>query len=108
VDWLWKAPIGCDGIEEVALRRPSNTPGCSELNEFFRSPFAGVDMISLPFLVRSVDDEPDFISTGSVAGRSSTTRSTVPVVSLVSGLAGHRFAGGHFIDLNGTLEDVTL
>jgi hypothetical protein len=86
----------------------SDTPDRSEPNELFRSPFTGVDMISLPFLVRSVDDEPDFIATGSVAGRSSMTRLAAPVVSLVSGLAGHLFAGGHFIDLSGTLEGVTL
>ena len=61
-------------------------------------------MISLPFLVRRVDDEPDFIATGG----SSMTRLAAPVVSLVSGLAGHLFAGGHFIDLSGTLEGVTL
>ena len=65
-------------------------------------------MVSLPFLVRSVDDEPEFVATGSAAGRSSTSRLTAPVASLASGLAGHRFAEGHFIDLNGTLEGVTL
>ena len=90
------------------MRRRSNVSDCSKLNDFFRSPFAGVDMISLPSLVRSVGEELDFIPPGSVAGRSSMTRLTVPVVSLVSGLAGHRFAGGHFIDLNGMLESVTL
>ena len=86
------------------MRRPSNIPDRSEPNELFRSPFTGVDMISLPFLVRRVDDEPDFIATGG----SSMTRLAAPVVSLVSGLAGHLFAGGHFIDLSGTLEGVTL
>jgi hypothetical protein len=64
-------------------------------------------MIPLPFLVRGVDDEPGFIATGDTAERSSML-SGGSNGSLASGLVGHRFAGGHFIDLNGTLEGVTL
>ena len=101
MDWLWEVLFGCDGVEEVALRRPSDTPDRSEPNECFRSPFTGVDVISLPLFVRDVDDEPDFIATGSAAGRSTMSRLAAPVVSLVSDLAGHRIAGGHFIDLMG-------
>ena len=98
MDWLWKVVIGCDGIEEVMLRRPSDTPDCSEPIEFFRS----------PFLVRSVDDEPEFIATGGAAGRRPMSRLAAPAVSLASGLAGHCFAGGRFIDLIEKLEGVTL
>jgi hypothetical protein len=99
VDWLWKVLIGCDGVEEVALRRPSDTPDCSE---FFPSPFVGVDMVSLPSLLRDVDDEPEFVATTDTVGRSFNVSIGGSSSSLASGLLGHRFEGVHFIDLDGT------
>jgi hypothetical protein len=87
------------------LRRPSDTPNCSKS---FRSLFVGVDMVSLPFLVRNVDNELEFVATGGAVGRSFIVSICGSSSSLASGLVGHRFEGGHFIDLNGTLEGVTL
>ena len=78
MDWLWKVLIGCDGVEEVALRRPSDILDCSG---FFRSPFVGVDMVPLPLLVRDVDDEPEFVATSGAVGRSSMSRLAAPVVA---------------------------
>jgi hypothetical protein len=65
-------------------------------------------MVSLPFLVRCVDDEADSVAIGSPAGRSPTSRLVASEVGFASGLAGHRFAVGHFIDVNGTVESMKL
>jgi hypothetical protein len=87
------------------LRRLSDTPDCAE---FFSSPFVGVDMVSLPFFVCDAGDEPEFVAAGGAVGRSFNVSIGGSSSSLAFGLVGHRFEGGHFIDLNGTLEGVTL
>jgi len=63
-------------------------------------------MVPLPLLVRDVDDELEFVVTSGAVGRSFNVSIGGSSSSLASGLVGHRFEGGHFIDLDGALEGV--
>ena len=65
-------------------------------------------MVPLLLLVRDVDDEPEFVATSGAVGHSFNVSIGRSSSSPASGLVGHRFERGHFIDLDGTQEGVTL